>query len=103
MYETIITLKALGPAAYDSYGNEVTGYTDTVVYALPLSVFHNEFYNAAQAGLHPSITFEIANRADYNGEKIVTYNGTDYDVVRVDWTAQRDKIRLVCEERTGER
>ena len=66
---------------------------------MPRGVYNAEFYNAAQAGLHPSITFELTNRADYDGEVLVEYLGELYNVIRTDWTAQRDKISLVCERR----
>ena len=68
---------------------------------MPRGVYNAEFYNAAQAGLHPSITFELTNRADYHGEKLIEWNGVYYNVIRTDWTAQRDKISLICEERIG--
>lgn len=99
MYDSVAKLIAFGIPTYDTYGNEIQTETETTVYVQPRSVYNAEFYNAAQAGLHPSITFTIANRADYNGEKIVEWNGKRFDVIRTDWTAQRDTISLVCEER----
>ena len=99
MYESVATLKAYGTPTYDEYGNEVPNITETEVYVMPRGVYNAEFYNAAQAGLHPSITFELTNRADYNGEKLIEWEGKDYEVIRVDWTGQRDNISLVCQER----
>ena len=103
MYESTIILKGNQTATYDAYGNETITYEETTVAAMPVSVYRNEFYSAAQAGLHPSITFDISTRADYAGQKIVEWNGVEYDVIRADWSGQRDRIRLVCEERTGDR
>lgn len=99
MYDATITLKGAPVVTYDEYGNERIEYKKRTIFALPRGVYASEFYNAAQTGLHPSVTFEIANRADYEGERIVTYNENDYNVVRVDWDAMRDGIRLICEER----
>lgn len=101
MYDSVATLKGNSTITYDTYGNEVITYEDATVYVQVRGVYNAEFYNAAQAGLHPSITFEIANKADYHGEKIIEWEGRLYSVVRVDWTAQRDKISLICEERVG--
>lgn len=101
MYDSVATLKAYGTPTYDEYGNEVQNITESVVYVQPRGVYQSEFYNAAQAGLHPSITFALTNRADYNGEKVIEWEGKDYNVIRVDWTAQRDGISLVCEERVN--
>lgn len=101
MYDSIATLKGVPTSTYDEYGNEVITYSDNQVYVMPRGVYNAEFYNAAQAGLHPSITFELANKADYNGETLIEWNGKFYNVIRTDWTGQRDKISLICEERVG--
>ena len=99
MYDSVATLKAYGTPTYDSYGNEIQSVTTTEVFVQPRGVYNAEFYNAAQAGLHPSITFELTNKDDYNGEKVIEWEGKDYNIIRTDWDAQRDAIRLICEER----
>ena len=101
MYDSVATLKAYGTLFYDEYGNEVQGDIETTVFVQPRGVYNAEFYNAAQAGLHPSITFVLTNKADYNGERLIEWEGKSYNVIRTDWTAQRDKISLICEERIG--
>ena len=101
MYDSIATLKGEPTSTYDEYGNEVITYKDTQVYMMPKGVYQAEYYNAGQLGIHPSITFVLANRADYNGQKLIEWNGVLYNVIRTDWTAQRDKISLICEERIG--
>ena len=102
MYETVATLKKESSRTYDAYANEIITYSERVVYVYERSVYNGEFYNAAQAGLHPTITLELANRADYDGETLVEFNGKEYVVIRTDWKAQRDKISLVLEERINE-
>ncbi len=99
MYDSIATLKGNPTATYDEYGNETVTYTDRSVYVMPRSVYQSEFYNASQSGLHPSITFVIANRADYNGERLIEWQNKLYNVIRADWNGQRDAISLICEER----
>jgi len=99
MYESVATLKAYGVPTFDEYGNEVQTVTETEVFVQPRGVYQSEFYNAAQAGLHPSLTLYLSTREDYNGEKVLSFEGKDYSVIRVDWTAQRDGISLICEER----
>lgn len=99
MYDGIATLISYGTATYDSYGNETLTETTTDVYVQPRGVYQSEFYNASQLGLKPSLTLYIANKADYNGQKILTYDGKEYTVIRTDWAAQRDGISLICEER----
>ena len=102
MYDGIAILKAYGEPTYDGYGNEFIPEIDTTVFVQPRGVYQSEFYNAAQLGLKPSITLYMTNRADYDGQKVLTYEGTDYNVIRVDWNAQRDGISLICEERVGD-
>ena len=102
MYDAVAVLKAYGTATFDEYGNEVLPVTETTVFVQPRGVYQSEFYNAAQIGLKPSLTLFIANSEDYAGQKVLSYEGKDYTVIRVDWTAQRDGISLVCEERINE-
>ena len=99
MYDSVATLKAYGTPTYDEYGNEVQSVTETTVFVQPRGVYQSEFYNAAQAGLHPSLTLFLTNREDYSGQKVLEFEGKDYNVIRVDWNAQRDGISLICEER----
>ena len=99
MYDSVATLKAYGTPTYDAYGNEVENITETTVFVQPRGVYQSEFYNAAQAGLHPSLTLYLTNREDYSGQKVLEFEDKDYNVIRVDWNAQRDGISLICEER----
>lgn len=101
MYDSVATLKGSPVQSYDEYGNEVITYTDREVYVQPRGVFNSEFYSAAQLGLQPSVTFVIANKADYEGERLIEWEGQLYNVIRVDWNAQRDAISLICEERVN--
>lgn len=99
MYDSVATLKAYGTPTYDEYGNELEAITETEVFVQPRGVYQSEFYNAAQLGLKPSLTLYLTNRDDYSNEKVLEYEGVEYNVIRVDWNAQRDGISLICEER----
>lgn len=99
MYDGIAVLKAYGTPTFDTYGNEVENITETTVFVQPRGVYQSEFYNAAQLGLKPSVTLYLTNRDDYDGQKVLEFEGKEYNVIRVDWNAQRDGISLVCEER----
>lgn len=101
VYDDVATLVSYGASTFDEYGNESIATEKTEVYVKSRGVYQAEYYNAAQLGLKPSITFEISNREDYNGEKVVEYNGRVYTVIRADWTAERDRVSLICEERTN--
>lgn len=101
MFDSVATLKSYGASTFDEYGNETRAIEETEVYVQPRGVYQSEYYNAAQLGLKPSVTLTITNRDDYNGQKVLTFEGRDYDVIRVDWNAQRDSISLICEERVN--
>ena len=99
MYDDVATLISYGASTFDEYGNESITTEKTDVFVMPRGVYQSEFYNAAQSGLKPSITFELTNKADYNGEKVIEYHNKFYTVIRVDWNAQRDNCSLICEEK----
>lgn len=101
MYDSVATLKAYGEPTYDDELNEATPLIETEVFVQPRGVYQSEFYNAAQLGLKPSLTLFLSNRDDYSNQKVLTFEGRDYDVIRVDWNAQRDGISLICEERVN--
>ena len=99
MYDGVAILKSYSNEGFDKYGNKTTNEVKRTVFVQPRGVYASEFYNAAQLGLKPSITLYMTNRNDYQGEKVLEFDGKDYSVIRVDWNAQRDGISLICEER----
>lgn len=102
MYENTARLKGEPIARYDQYGNETLDYETKEVYVRPRSVYASEFYSAAQLGITPTIVLTIYNRADYNGEKLVEYDGKAYEVIRADWSSGRDSVSLTLAERIGD-
>ncbi len=100
MYDTVITLIS-ETVTYDEIGNEIITTEETEVFAVPRSVYASEFYQAANVGLKPSVTFRLTNREDYQNQKNINWEGKKYSVIRADWNAQRDSIDLVCEEKVG--
>ena len=101
MYDNIAYLLKDGAKSYDEYLNEKVETVRRMVYVQPRGVYNSEFYNASIVGLHPSITLTLSNRADYEGEKLVEFEGKVYSVIRADWKAQRDSLDLVLEEKTN--
>lgn len=101
MYDNVAYLLKDGAKTYDAYLNEHIERSRRKVYVQPKSVYNSEFYNASIAGLHPSITLTLSNRADYDGETLVEFEGKTYNVIRADWKAQRDPITLILEEKTN--
>lgn len=102
MYDGTAVLINVTGTTFDRYGNAEQTTERRTVYVQPRGIYSSEFYDAAQLGLKPSVTLTLANRADYQGEKMLEYDGRLYNVIRVDWNAQRDAISLICEERAGD-
>lgn len=102
MYDGTANLIKVIETTFDKYGNPVKTKEERTVYVMPRGIYASEFYDAAQLGIKPSVTLTLANRADYEGEKMLEYEGVLYNVIRVDWNAQRDAVSLVCEERAGD-
>lgn len=99
MYDDVAILQTPGESTFDEYGNEIIPVTETQVFVQPEGIYASEFYRAAQLGLKPSITLILANKADYAGQKVLVFHGKEYNIIRPDWSAQRDTLKLICEER----
>ena len=70
-----------------------------MVYCEVGSVGYNEYYTALANGLNPTIVFKLAERTEYHGEKIVTWNNVRYRITRT-YVNKKDGIELTCEEVT---
>lgn len=82
-------------------GVEKKTYTDKQVFVQARAVTRREFYDAQQAGLRPSLVLVLSNRADYAGEKVAVFHGTEYTVLRTYWTDSGDAVELTLEERVA--
>lgn len=56
--------------------------TETEVFAEIQSVKMSEFYTALNDGIQPEYIFKLTDYSDYNGQKLIRYDGNLYDVVR---------------------
>ena len=89
----------------DEYGNQIESVTERQVFCDVRSVGRTEFYQAAQADMHPQYIFSISHYKDYLGEKELLY--TDWTGKEKRYTITRtyrtdDRIDLTAEERIGD-
>lgn len=98
MYDGIAILKKK-KITQDKFGNEIESYEDNPVYVKPKSIYANEFYQAATAGLKPSIKLVMKNCIDYQGEELLEYNEKLYSVIRT--FQEKDGLELICQEKIG--
>lgn len=98
MYESVATLRKV-TYTQDAALNQVAVYEDRQVFVKPRSVYSNDFYQAAQSGLKPSVVL-VLFAGDYDGEKLVEFEGKEYTVTRVFRRPDRDAVELTLEERS---
>ena len=60
------------------------------------SVSRSEYYNALNAGIHPTYVFYLTLAEDYHGERVVRYKGLKYRVVRT-YMTDDDGIEITVE------
>lgn len=77
---TTIDLLAETPEAHGVFDAPVE--TATTVFAEIRSVSRSEYYQAMSAGIEPELVFMLTDYADYAGQKVFTYNGERWRVLR---------------------
>lgn len=89
----------------DEIGNDVREKVETDVLCKVKDIGSNEYYSAQVAGLKPELKFVI-HIFEYDGQKEVSFNGSDYKVMRTfsgeslskgNLSLQGDEIELTCE------
>ena len=90
----------------DEYLNQIAVEEERQVFCKVQTVGRTEFYQAAQADMHPEFLFILSHYKDYEGEKIVKYTdwmGREHKlyVTRAYRSPNGDSVELTCEERTG--
>jgi SPP1 family predicted phage head-tail adaptor len=99
MFDSFITLKK-ETNTINEYGDPVQTFAERNVFAEVLSIGQSEFYQAQATGLKPEIKFVIADFADYQNEKILSYKpfgaskAEDYTVLRT--YRNKYNLEIVC-------
>ena len=83
----------------DDYGVEQPTEKKTTVFCDITSVTGSEIAEFGRNGINPELRMTMF-RYDYNGERIVEYNGDRYSVYRT-YFARNDTIELYVERRGG--
>ena len=85
----------------DAIGNVTSTITSKKkIYAKVQSVRTNEYYNAVEVGMTPSVEFVI-KKLNYNGEEEIEWNNKRYSVIRVIEPKNKFDIVLVCSVKIG--
>lgn len=85
----------------DDIGN-ITSSSETSkkCYAKKQSIRTNEFYNAIEVGITPSVEFVI-KRLNYNSEEEIEWNSDRYSIIRTVDPKNKFDIVLVCSKKIG--
>lgn len=63
------------------------------------SVGMKEFYLAQNDGIEPEVIFRLTDYADYEGEKLLEYEGVLYDVIRAYTPVDGQTVDITCKRR----
>ena len=88
-----------GNYTQDEIGQFITEETSRLVFCDVRSITREEWFNAGRNGLKPSYVF-IVFEPDYQGEKIVEFNGIRYGVYRT-YRGRNEQMELYVEEKGG--
>lgn len=77
---TTIDLISENPSAHGVFDSPED--TSTTVFAEVMSASQNEFYKALANGLEPELVFMITDYGDYDGQKVLEYDGKRMRVIR---------------------
>lgn len=70
----------------------------TEVFLEKKSVTMKEFYLAGNDGIQPDVVFRLTDEADYHGEKLLEYEGIQYDIIR-SYAGKGQAIELTCKKK----
>lgn len=71
--------------------------TERMVYCAVRSVYSTEFWRAYEHGIEPQFVIVLSDPAEYQGERVVKYNGKFYRIVRT-YADSPAGIELTVEE-----
>lgn len=83
----------------DAIGQYVPAETSRQVFCDVRSITRDEWFNAGREGLKPSLMF-ILFEPDYQGEKIVEFDGKRYGVYRT-YRGRNERMELYVEDKGG--
>ena len=99
-YTEIIYLITKVKGEDDIGNNTSSSETSKKCYAKKQSIRSNEFYNAIEVGITPSIEFVI-KRLNYSNEEEIEWNNDRYSVIRTIDPKNKFDIVLVCSKKIG--
>lgn len=94
MYDDVIKLLKT-KSTITATGDTVETLVENEVFAQVKSIGMTETYEAYAVGLKPTCTFVLADYFDYDGEKLVDFEGVRYEVLRTYKAQNQTSFELV--------
>lgn len=94
MYDIPITL-VKETLSVTAEGDTISTITEREVFCTVKSIGMSEHYKALVAGVQPELKFELSDHLDYEGERLIRYDGKVYQVLRSYRVPEIEKIELV--------
>lgn len=83
----------------DEIGNQIPIEIKTDILCNVNSIGRNEFYNAANSGLKPTLIFTI-HKYEYSDETLIEFQNVKYKVIKT-YSKGIEEIELTCEKVIG--
>ena len=101
MVDTEITLIKPAARKQDAKGVwRTTTETERTILARMDDVSRSEFFGAGQAGFSPEFRF-LVNPIEYEGEKVLAWNGKRYAIYRTYHVSGTDDLELYAQREVG--
>ncbi len=85
----------------DDIGAQVESLAERMVFGTEQSVYHNTYYQAAQAGMKPSKMFEVYT-VEYQSEDRLKHNDVIYRIIKAGPAKKPGRTQLTCERAEGD-
>lgn len=100
MFNDVLYLISETVQVDDSTGDWVTEKSSKPCFCEVKSISMSEFYQANAEGFKPELKFVIADYLDYNDERIVNYDGRDYEVIRT-YRSQGNSLEITVQRQVN--
>lgn len=79
----------------DDYGDPVTKFAISQLFAKQKSISQTEFYQAQTSEFKPEIKFKIPDYLDYDGQKYLIHNDIRYKIMRT-YRTDSNELEITC-------
>lgn len=96
MYNEIIYLvDAVKTDETDAYGDHITKFATSQVFAKQKSISQTEFWQAQTSEYKPEIKFKIPDYLDYNGQQYLIHENVRYKILKTYRTTENE-LEITC-------